>query len=211
MLSSQGLPAPATVAVTLPADIGGFDGWENDTESPDTLSGTPVIVVVGSHDTRKNHLAVLHAAEMLWKEGLDFRLTFIGGGGSNREFLRQIEMLSFRGRPVEVRTAVPDNELKAAISAARFTVFPSLHEGYGLPVAESMALGTPVITTDYGATAEIAHGGGHDRSARRCGIDRCDAPVAHRRLRDHTFARGNSPTRRKELAGLCRRAMGSRC
>jgi glycosyltransferase involved in cell wall biosynthesis len=160
MLSSQGLPAPVTIAVTLPADIGGSDASEIETQSPRHVDSGPDVVVVGSHDTRKNHLAVLHAAEMLWADGLQFRLTFIGGGGSNLEFQRRIEMLSYQGRQVETRTAVPDDELKAAVSAARFTVFPSLHEGYGLPVAESMALGTPVITTDYGATAEIAKGGG---------------------------------------------------
>jgi len=160
MLSSQGLPAPSAIAVTLPADIGESGGRAIGAESPGTVQDRPDIVVVGSHDTRKNHLAVLHAAEMLWNDGLEFRLTFIGGGGSNLEFQRRIEMLSYRGRQVEMRTAVPDDELKAAVGAARFTVFPSLHEGYGLPVAESMALGTPVITTDYGATAEIARGGG---------------------------------------------------
>ena len=159
MLSSQGLPAPATVAVPLPVEFGGTDtpqGGRALTAAP----GRWDVVVVGSHDTRKNHLAVLHAAELLWKDGLHFRLTFIGGGGSNLEFLRRIEVLRYRGRNLELRTAVSDDELQAAVSGARFTVFPSLHEGYGLPVAESLALGTPVITTDYGATAEIAEGGG---------------------------------------------------
>ena len=45
-------------------------------------------------------------------------------------------------------------------SRGQVHVFPSVHEGYGLPVAESLALGTPVITTEYGSTAEIAAGGG---------------------------------------------------
>jgi glycosyltransferase involved in cell wall biosynthesis len=39
-------------------------------------------------------------------------------------------------------------------------VFTSLHEGYGLPVAESLAYGTPTLTTEYGSTAEIAAEGG---------------------------------------------------
>jgi glycosyltransferase involved in cell wall biosynthesis len=159
MLSSQGLPAPRTVAITLPAEFSRPDGPAAAPAQPPAAS-PPDVVVVGSHDTRKNHLAVLHAAETLWKSGLEFRLTFIGGGGSNLEFQRRIEVLMFHGRPVELRTAVSDQELEKAVSTARFTVFPSLHEGYGLPVAESMALGTPVITTDYGATAEIAEGGG---------------------------------------------------
>jgi glycosyltransferase involved in cell wall biosynthesis len=40
------------------------------------------------------------------------------------------------------------------------TLFPSLHEGYGLPVAESLAAGTPVITSNFGSTAEIGADGG---------------------------------------------------
>jgi glycosyltransferase involved in cell wall biosynthesis len=39
-------------------------------------------------------------------------------------------------------------------------VFPSLHEGFGLPVAESLASGTPVITSNFGSMAENAAGGG---------------------------------------------------
>jgi glycosyltransferase involved in cell wall biosynthesis len=43
---------------------------------------------------------------------------------------------------------------------ARCTVFPSLNEGFGLPVAESLACGTPVVTSDFGSMAEIAADGG---------------------------------------------------
>lgn len=160
MLSSQGIAAPLTMAVPLPVEFGGSDATRQGGQVLTAAPGVWDVVVVGSHDTRKNHLAVLHAAELLWKDGLEFRLTFIGGGGSNLEFQRRIEVLRYRERSVELRTAVSDEELQAAVSAARFTIFPSLHEGYGLPVAESLALGTPVITTNYGATAEIAEGGG---------------------------------------------------
>jgi glycosyltransferase involved in cell wall biosynthesis len=56
--------------------------------------------------------------------------------------------------------AVTDEELWQTLRAARFSVFLSLHEGFGLPVAESLACGTPCLTTDYGSTREIADGGG---------------------------------------------------
>jgi len=156
MLSPQGLAGPEVVCVPLPAEI----GHGSPSSPPPAPSGSPSVVVVGSHDPRKNHLAVLHAAELLWQEGLDFSLTFIGSGGSNTEFFHRVEVLQYRGRKVTIRVAVPENELEDAIASARFTVFPSIHEGYGLPAAESLALGTPVITTNYGSTAEIADGGG---------------------------------------------------
>lgn len=51
---------------------------------------------------------------------------------------------------------VPLALLVALIKGAKATVFPSLSEGFGLPVLESMLLGTPVITSNIGATAEVA-------------------------------------------------------
>ncbi len=154
MLPTQGLQGPVVVSVPLPAELGD-PGAVRVASAAD-----PTVVVVGSHDPRKNHLAILHAAEMLWQQGLRFALTFIGGGGSSLEFYHRVEVLQMRGRPVDVHVAVPEAELRAAVAASRFTVFPSVHEGYGLPVAESLALGVPVITTNYGSTAEIAAGGG---------------------------------------------------
>jgi glycosyltransferase involved in cell wall biosynthesis len=55
---------------------------------------------------------------------------------------------------------VRDEDLWNAYRTARFTVFPSLHEGFGLPVAESLAVGTPAITSSFGSTAEVAADGG---------------------------------------------------
>ena len=156
MLATQGLAGPDVVSVPLPVTMG--DGTTAPPAARD--AGPARVLVVGSHDLRKNHLAVLHSAEMLWHEGIEFSLTFIGGGGSNLEFYHRVEALRVRGRKVEVRVAVAEIELRDAIAAARFTVFPSLHEGYGLPVAESIALGTPVITTEYGSTGEIVSKGG---------------------------------------------------
>lgn len=51
---------------------------------------------------------------------------------------------------------VPFSLLVSAIRGAKATIFPSLYEGFGLPILESMLLGTPVVTSKEGATAEIA-------------------------------------------------------
>jgi glycosyltransferase involved in cell wall biosynthesis len=121
----------------------------------------PVVLVVGSHEPRKNHLAVLAAAEMLWREGLDFRLVFVGGNSWKSEtFKSELARLRESGRSVVAISAVSDALLWGAYRLARFTVFPSLNEGFGLPVAESLASGTPVVTTGYGSMREIADAGG---------------------------------------------------
>jgi len=61
---------------------------------------------------------------------------------------------------VQLITALPDDLLWAAYRLARCMVFPSLNEGFGLPVAEALAIGTPVITSDFGSMREIAAEGG---------------------------------------------------
>ena len=128
--------------------------------SVNAKTGRTVVLCVGSHEPRKNHGTVLHAAEKLWREGLQFELWFFGGGGWGTDFDDLAHKLKKKGRKVELRKAVSDAVLWDAYRSASFTVFPSLHEGYGLPVAESLAFGTPAITTNYGSTKEIAERGG---------------------------------------------------
>jgi len=126
-----------------------------------TVPTRPMILCVGSKEPRKNHVAVLFAAERLWREGLEFDLRFIGSYGWNTTlFRRWAKRLRKAGRALHAPPTSGDSDLWSAYASARFTVFPSLHEGYGLPVAESLAFGVPVITTNYGSTAEIAEGGG---------------------------------------------------
>jgi glycosyltransferase involved in cell wall biosynthesis len=156
-LAAQGLTAPTAVSVRLPVDLP--DETQGGAPSDNT---SPLVLCVGSQEPRKNHRAILFAAEMLWREGLQFRLRFVGGGSLSytRDFDRRIRKLRKEGRAVEVLRGVNDAVLLASYRDARFTVFPSLHEGYGLPVAESLAQGVPAITTSYGSTAEIAADGG---------------------------------------------------
>jgi glycosyltransferase involved in cell wall biosynthesis len=152
MLAAQGLPGPSVVQCALPVEVPPGE--------PAAGDGPPLVVCIGSFEPRKNQIAVLHAAEHLWRGGLDFRLEFIGGGGWTTEFDAMMSRLSAAGRPVRRRTAISDTQLWGTVRAARFSVFVSLHEGFGLPVAESLACGTPCLTSDYGATREIADGGG---------------------------------------------------
>jgi glycosyltransferase involved in cell wall biosynthesis len=125
------------------------------------IGGLPMVLVVGSHEPRKNHLAVLHAAELCWREGLRFSMTFIGGNSwSGERFATALARLQRHGRPVETISAADDDLLWAGYRLARFTVFPSLNEGFGLPVVESLSCGTPVITSDFGSMREISAQGG---------------------------------------------------
>lgn len=162
MLAGTGLSGPDISAVPLPVEAAIPDDVALERARNDfILGGLPMILVVGSHEPRKNHLAVLHAAELLWREGLAFTLAFIGGSAwHDTTFRDRLRSLQAINRPVHSVSAVDDSALWAAYKLARFTVFPSLNEGFGLPVAESLALGTPVITSRFGSMAEIAEAGG---------------------------------------------------
>ena len=116
-----------------------------------------MVLCVGSHEPRKNHLAVLHAAELLWREGVAFSLVFVGGNAWRAErFVDQGRAAAGGGRPIVSVRALPDDLLWAAYRLAHCLIFPSLNEGFGLPVAEALASGTPVVTSEFGSMQEIA-------------------------------------------------------
>lgn len=162
MLEGAGLRGPRIEPVLLPAHAPEpSDEAVDEARHRLLVPGLPMVLCVGSHEPRKNHLAVLHAAELLWRRGLRFSLVFVGGNawGSER-FEQRLAELQGAGRPVESISRMPDRLLWAAYRLARCTVFPSTNEGFGLPVAESLAAGTPAITSAFGSMQEIADGGG---------------------------------------------------
>ncbi|MGV8978009.1 MAG: glycosyltransferase family 4 protein [Cellulomonas sp.] len=162
MLAAIGLTGPQIEAVSLPVDVAGSSEADLAAARERFLIGNlPLVLVVGSHEPRKNHLAVLHAAELLWREGQEFSLSFVGGNswGSDAFTARLVE-LQRNGRPVDSVHRLSDAHLWAAYRLARCTVFPSVNEGFGLPVAESLAVGTPAVTSAFGSMLEIAADGG---------------------------------------------------
>lgn len=157
-LVAQGLVGPTVTEIVLP------------TAMPDHLDepcptvvdrGRPQVLCIGTHDPHKNHLTVMHAAERLWREGIDFELVFVGGNGwrTGTDGLC-LDRAAAAGRPVRNLGRVNDADLSRALRSAAFTVFISLHEGFGLPVAESLASGTPALTSSFGSLQEIAEQGG---------------------------------------------------
>jgi len=156
MLAAQGLAGPEVHAVPL-----GEEPLPNATPEsrPD---GLPLVLCVGSHEPRKNQTAVLAAGRILHREGVAFRLVFVGGGNrvETAPFDRDVARLQREGMAVETHRRLSDSDLAALYAAARCTVMVSLHEGYGIPVVESLGKGVPALTSDYGSLAEIAAGGG---------------------------------------------------
>lgn len=114
--------------------------------------GTPYLLYVGALQPRKDPVGALEALARL--DG-DFRLVLAGpdtGGGDVQRALARLGL----ERRVELRGYVEKEELAALYRGAACLVFPSRYEGFGLPVLEAMACGTPVVATTAGAIPEIA-------------------------------------------------------
>ncbi|MFT3870988.1 MAG: glycosyltransferase [Nibricoccus sp.] len=129
---------------------------------PAKPSPTPTILCVGSLEGRKNHLALLDACEQLWSENLAFELRLIGLAHpqTGRAALEKIASLRAAGRPLHHDGPVDNATLHEAYASCAFTVYPSLLEGFGLPVQESLAHGKPCICSSRGAIGESAAEGG---------------------------------------------------
>ena len=122
----------------------------------------PVVLCVGSIEGRKNHPALLEACETLWQRGLRFDLQLVGLAQpeTGRAALERIRTLQAAGRPIRYDGPASEAGLANAYRSCSFTVYPSLMEGFGLPVLESMSYGKPCISSAHGALGESTNGGG---------------------------------------------------
>jgi glycosyltransferase involved in cell wall biosynthesis len=129
---------------------------------PAAANQPPRILCVGTIEGRKNHLALLQACEKLWQEGLKFELQLLGlpRADTAGPALARIAALKAAGRPLIFDGPADDPGLHAAYRGCAFTVYPSLIEGFGLPVLESLQHDKPCVCSGAGALGESARGGG---------------------------------------------------
>lgn len=139
-----------------PADL------DPDVTAHPSAAAETIVLCVSSLDPRKNHLALLAAAEKLWTEGLRFELRLVGRAARlfGLKIGHEVRKLRQRGRAVRWLRHVDDETLVREYRDCRFTVYPSLMEGYGLPIVESLSHGKPCVCGGNGALGEVAHGGG---------------------------------------------------
>ncbi len=129
---------------------------------PPTDAARPMVLCVGTFEPRKNHLILLAAANRVWARGTDFELTLVGRTTAHwgRGVSSALEALQRAGRPVRWLRHVDDQTLRRAYEQCAFTVFPSLAEGFGLPILESLWHGRPCLCGVNGALGEVSEGGG---------------------------------------------------
>jgi glycosyltransferase involved in cell wall biosynthesis len=117
------------------------------------------VLYVGTIEPRKNLVRLLEAWARLNQNGrTGHALVFAGSRGwKDGEVFATVERLAL-GESVRFLNHVTAADLVALYNLADALTFPSLYEGFGLPVVEAMACGTPVLTSGMGALGEIAGG-----------------------------------------------------
>jgi glycosyltransferase involved in cell wall biosynthesis len=119
----------------------------------------PHFVIVGTIEARKNHLLLLHIwRKLVAKHGSGAPLLIIVGqrGWEASNAIAMIDRATdLKGHVVELG-GCSDQDLASVIVGARALLMPSFAEGFGLPVAEALQLGTPVIASDLPVFREFA-------------------------------------------------------
>lgn len=160
-------------------------------------SGLPTFACVGTIEVRKNQHRLLEVLETLWQEGATFAFTFAGTASKSSDaFARRLAELRALGRPVRWLNPATETELETLYRQATATVYVSVWEGFGLPVVESLARGTPCIASDRGSVGEVA------RTWGGCLLVDPEAPETWKRALRSLL---EAPALRDELAAAIRR------
>ena len=113
------------------------------------------ILYVGSINKRKNFISVLKTFMYL---DIDYKLIMVGNFSNNftlDEISKKLIKKAKQSDKIEFRENVSDEELIKLYNLAKLFIYPSFYEGFGLPVAEAMACGTPVITSNVSSLPEV--------------------------------------------------------
>jgi glycosyltransferase involved in cell wall biosynthesis len=166
---------PPVEVLTLGAD---FAAAARVTEAP--IARPRHVLCVGIVEPRKNQVLLMNACEELWREGLAFELHVVGrvnphfGGpivARMKQVQREFPALQFHG-------SADDGKLANLYAGARASAFPTIAEGCGLPLLESLWLGVPCVCSDLPVLRENAAGGGcvavtvNDRAAWKAALRR---------------------------------------
>ena len=120
------------------------------------IPANPYIFSIGTVQPRKNYARLIEALAALGPEYADFHLVIAGGRGwMDSPIYQAVEQAQLADR-VHFIGFAKEADLPALYSMAACVAYPSLYEGFGFPVLEAMACGTPVITSTVSSMPEVA-------------------------------------------------------
>jgi FkbM family methyltransferase len=147
---------PTVRVLPLPAEVCKTPRVTGHTDSGDDI----IILCVGTVEPRKNQLVLLQAFQQLCDRFPGAPLKLIISGNLHPKVAIAFRQMVRRNRKIAYLEYADDARLADVYQQCSFTVFPSVEEGFGLPIAESLWYGKPVICASFGSMAEIAKGGG---------------------------------------------------
>jgi glycosyltransferase involved in cell wall biosynthesis len=148
---------PRLVACPLPEEVLGLSRTIEPIDPP----APPIrFLTLGTVEPRKNQLTAMRAFARLCVRRPDLDVRFDVVGHSHPAVAAQVQALTASQPRIVLHGYRSDGDVTRMIQASHATVFVSLEEGYGLPVAESLWRGRPCLCSETGAVAEIAAGGG---------------------------------------------------
>ena len=118
--------------------------------------GTQYFLALGTIEPRKDHALLLDLWDSL-EDGPDTPVLVIAGkrGWRSEALFGRLDSMKSSGKRIVERSGLPDTAIGTLMRNARALLAPSRVEGFGLPVAEAAAVGTPVLATDLPVTREI--------------------------------------------------------
>ncbi len=143
---------PDRIEVIYP---GVSEGYFNTVRQRSLRCPRPYVLFVGTIEPRKNVDLLLDAYSQL-RDSVreEYDLVIAGPVGWKSE--KTLERLKAPSRSVRYLGYVPESEMPGLMAGATVLAYPSLYEGFGLPVAEAMACGIPVITSAVSSLPEVA-------------------------------------------------------
>lgn len=142
---------------------GEFGGAERNTSKLPSINKEVKILCVSTLEPRKNHKSLIEACLLLqeYHPELNWSLTLVGNRyAGNDDIPKYIEEISKRNVKIQWLGVVDDKKLEQLYRESTFTVYPSIVEGYGMPIMESIWYGRPCICSNEGVMSELASDGG---------------------------------------------------
>lgn len=150
-----------------------------------SLRDKPFVLCVGTIEPRKNQILLLRVWESLLEQGLEPPLLIIAGkrGWLTDQFDAELEWSPALRKRVRIMSDLSDAEIETLYTQCLFTAFPSLAEGWGLPVGESLARGRVCVCSNRDSMPEVG-------GAAAITIDPLDVPAATAVFRRLLFTPG---------------------
>lgn len=135
---------------------------EKQTQRAEISKGNPYFICIGSLNPRKNISTAIEAFNLFKAEDsnlhAEYKLVIVGAKGWKTESLFEAIKNSPYNKDIILTGHLSPNVLSKYLGSAEILIFPSLFEGFGIPIAEAYQCEVPVITSNKSSTKEIGEG-----------------------------------------------------